>query len=145
MDPALDPAMPDGRRVNTRAAAETARELLTKSSQNLNEVWRHCILQLFDDYSSSLRSSEPAHGLLLPEPPPTGDSRVDAALAALTEHLARCDGWSPPAWVRDLNRYAQPSWFVAGLRSLEATAIQESPLSFRKRGIFITAGALSRR
>lgn len=119
-------------------------ELLTADPENLIEVWRHGILQLFADYNGALHIGEPAHELLIVEPPRTGDSRVDAALAALTEHLARRDGWTPPAWVTDPARYAQPWWFVAGLRSLEATAIQESPLSFRKRGIFITAAALSR-
>lgn len=136
--------MPTGHRINTVAAAEVAREILAQDRENLTDAWRHSILQLLDDYTGALRSGDPASELLIPEPPPTGDGRIDAALAALTEHLARRDGWTPPAWVTDPARYAQPWWFVAGLRSLEATAIQESPLSFRKRGIFITAAALHR-
>ncbi len=136
--------MPTGQRMNTTDAAEVAREILAQDRENLTDAWRHSILQLFDDYTGARCSGQPARELLIPEPPPTGDSRVDAALAALSEHLARRDGWTPPHWVTDPSRYAQPWWFVAGLRSLEAAAIQESPLSFRKRGIFITAGALNR-
>lgn len=136
--------MADRRRINTAAAAVLARDLLAEHPGNLTAVWRHTVLQLLDDYNGSLRSGERAHELFIPEPPPTGDSRVDSALAALGEYLARRDGWAAPAWVTDPARYAQPWWFVAGLRSLEATAIQESPLPFRKRGVFITAKALSR-
>jgi hypothetical protein len=35
-------------------------------------------------------------------------------------------------------------WFVTPLWGMHATALQESPPSFRTRGVFITAGALSR-
>jgi hypothetical protein len=77
-------------------------------------------------------------------PSPTGDSRVDAALAGLAEHLARRDGWPPPKWTFEEARYAQPWWFVANVRSWHALAIQESPLAFRKRGVFLTASALER-
>lgn len=136
--------MADHRRIDTAAASALARELLAQHPDNLTDVWRHSVLQLLDDYNGAQRVGEQAHELLLPEPPPTGDSRVDSALAALAEYLARRDGWAAPAWVNDPARYAQPWWFVAGLRSLEATAVQESPLPFRKRGIFITARALSR-
>jgi hypothetical protein len=69
---------------------------------------------------------------------------VDAALAALGEHLSRRDGWERPAWVVDPAREAEPWWFVTSLRGMHARALVESPLSFRKRGIFITNGALDR-
>lgn len=132
------------RRFDTGAAAAVARELLAEDPDNLTAVWRHSILQLLDDYEGARRRDERAPELFSPEPPSTGNNRVDSALAALTEYLARRDDWEAPDWVTDPARYAEPWWFVAGLRSLEATAVQESPLSFRKRGIFITARALSR-
>jgi hypothetical protein len=77
-------------------------------------------------------------------PPATGDVRVDAALAGLAEHLARHDGWTPPLWAFEEQRTAKPWWFVSGLKSWEATAMVESPLAFRKRGVFLTASALER-
>lgn len=131
-------------RLTTTGAARLASALVVENPADLNRVWRHAILQLLDDYEAARRNGEPAHELLLPEPPPTGDARIDAALAALAEHLGRRDGWVPPTWVTDPARYAEPWWFVAGLPSLEATTIQQSPLAFRKRGLFITAAALSR-
>jgi hypothetical protein len=35
-------------------------------------------------------------------------------------------------------------WFVAGLENLKAIALAESPLPYRWRKIFVTAGFLSR-
>jgi hypothetical protein len=37
-----------------------------------------------------------------------------------------------------------PWWFVTTLKGLHPRALVESPLSFRKRGVFITGGALQR-
>jgi len=74
----------------------------------------------------------------------TGDRRVDAALAALGEHLSRRDGWPTPRWVTDPQLEAVPWWFVTALKGLHPRALVESPLSFRKRGVFITNGALQR-
>ena len=67
-----------------------------------------------------------------------------AAIAGLAEHLARHDGWAPPRWVFDEWRYATPWWFVSGVRSWHAAALVESPLAFRKRGVFLTESALER-
>jgi hypothetical protein len=112
----------------------------------LRDVWRHAVLQMLDDYASVMRHRGTAAAAAMWAQPPhlTGDRRVDAALAALGEHLARQDGWTPPAWVVDPRREAEPWWFVTALRGLHARALVESPLSFRKRGVFITSGALDR-
>jgi hypothetical protein len=74
----------------------------------------------------------------------TGDARVDAAFAAMAEHLGRRDGWQVPAWTREPQREALPWWFVTELRGLHPRALVESPSSFRRRGVFITRGALER-
>jgi hypothetical protein len=77
-------------------------------------------------------------------PRDTGDSRVDAAFAAMAECLARRDGWAVPAWAWLPEREAWPWWFVTDLRWLHPRALVESPSSFRRRSVFITDGALSR-
>lgn len=77
-------------------------------------------------------------------PRSTGDSRVDAAFAAMAEYLARRDGWQVPSWARLPEREAWPWWFVTDLRGLHPRALVESPSSFRRRGVFITSGALDR-
>ncbi|MCM3885056.1 hypothetical protein [Frankia sp. R82] len=126
-------------------AAAVAAGMLSVDSR-LQDVWRHAVIQLLDDYTSVLRHQgmEAAQAMWSNQPRPSGDRRVDAAFAALGEHLARRDGWPAPRWVRDPALEAVPWWFVTALRGLHPRALVESPLSFRKRGIFITRGALQR-
>ena len=112
----------------------------------LSDVWRYCVVQLLDDYMSELQhhGSETAARMWQRPPALTGDSRIDAAFAALAEHCARHDGSRVPAWAADPAREASEWWFVTDLRGLHPTALVESPLSFRKRGVFITRDALVR-
>jgi hypothetical protein len=77
-------------------------------------------------------------------PRATGDTRVDAAFAAMAEYLARRDEWTVPSWARLPEREAWPWWFVSDLRGMHPRALVESPSSFRRRGVFITSGALER-
>lgn len=82
--------------------------------------------------------------MLREEPPPAGDENWDSYLAALAEHVATRRGWPAPGWSAEPRRFLSQFWFPEGLSLLEALAIRESPASFRRRGIFIRAGALSR-
>lgn len=126
-------------------AAAAAAEML-RAGESLRRVWRYAIVQMLDDYQSVLRrdGANEAAQMWQAEPATTGDVRVDAAFAALGEHLARRDGWPAPAWVSESRREAVPWWFVTDLRGLHPQALVESPLSFRRRGVFITHGALER-
>lgn len=126
-------------------AATCAAQALGGESGQRSDAFR-CVLQLLDDYTRAIRDAGSAAGIALFQdpPPPTGDSGVDAAIAALAEHLARRDGWQPPSWAFDERRYAEPWWFVSGVRAWHAIALVESPLAFRKRGVFLTSSALER-
>lgn len=126
-------------------AASVAAELIS-AHHRLAQVWRFAVIQLLDDYDSGLRHNgiEAAAAMWVDPPRATGDARVDAALAALAEYLAQRDGWPVPVWAEDPQREAMPWWFVTELRGLHARAFVESPLSFRRRGVFITRGALER-
>jgi len=127
-------------------AAEAARNASAElaAGTGLPAAFR-CLLQLLDDYRRAQRLGVPAAANLFQQrPDETGDNRVDAALAGLAEHLARRDGWLPPAWAFEQERYARPWWFVSGVRSWHALALVESPLAFRKRGVFLTGAALDR-
>jgi hypothetical protein len=112
----------------------------------LAEVWRFALVQLLDDYRSVLahEGQRAAAAMWQALPRPTGDVRVDAAFAALAEHLARRDGWPVPQWVPESGPEAEPWWFVTELRGLHPRALVESPSSFRRRGVFITGDALER-
>ena len=72
-----------------------------------------------------------------------GDRRYDALLAAIAEYLCARSGMLAPAWVEDEYRFLEQWWFVSGIKSLHADAIANSPISFSRRGVFITAGALT--
>jgi hypothetical protein len=126
-------------------AALLADELLLEG-ESLQSVWRYAIIQLLDDYAHDLSRSgaSVASQRFTREPPATRSAEVDAALAALAEHLARRDDWPLPDWARKPGRYSAKWWFVTPLRGMHPTALQESPPSFRTRGVFITASALSR-
>jgi hypothetical protein len=137
--------------VKTRAfetadqAAASAAAMLA-DGERLSRLWRYVFAQMLDDYTSVLHHAgiSAAAQMWTDEPRGTGDSRVDAAFAAMAEYLARRDGWTPPSWARLSQREAWPWWFVTDLRGLHAQALVESPSSFRRRGVFITSGALDR-
>lgn len=128
-------------------AAEAARGAAAELAGDggLSGAYR-CLMQLLDDYRRAHRGQGVQAAARLFDDPPAeiGDVRVDAAFAALAEHLARQDGWTPPLWAFDESRQAKPWWFVSGVRSWHAMALVESPLAFRKRGVFLTASALDR-
>ena len=127
-----------------QAAASAAAMLI--DGERLSRLWRYVFAQLLDDYTSVLHhaGTQAAAQMWWQAPRDTGDSRVDAAFAAMAEYLARKDGWTVPSWARLPGREAWPWWFVTDLRGLHPWALVESPSSFRRRGVFITSGALNR-
>lgn len=126
-------------------AAAVAADMLA-DGERLSRLWRYVFAQMLDDYTSVLHHSgvSAAARMWAEAPRTTGDTRVDAAFAAMAEYLARRDGWTVPSWARLPEREAWPWWFVTDLRGLHAQALVESPSSFRRRGVFITSGALER-
>ena len=76
-------------------------------------------------------------------PLPTGDRRYDALLASLVEYSCVHHGIKPQGWVDDSSRFLEEWWFVSGMKSLHANAMVHSPISFKRRGVFITEGALT--
>lgn len=123
-------------------AVEDARRLLAEGAHG-RALWRHTVLQLLDDYESARRHGADAPSLLASRPDLLGDVRVDAALAGLVEHLAERDGWSAPSWVDEPGRLAD-RWLVSELPGFLEQAERETPSAFRKHGVLITSGALSR-
>jgi hypothetical protein len=81
--------------------------------------------------------------MVLPEPPPTGDDRYDALLAAIVEFACARHSMVAPSWVDDPDRFLAKWWFISGMLSLHADAIAHSPISFARRGVFVTEDALT--
>lgn len=68
----------------------------------------------------------------------------DAYLGAVAEHLAMKYGLPVPEWVDEPYRFLTKPFFAGGLENLKAILLVESPQSFRRRQIFVSANALSR-
>ena len=73
-----------------------------------------------------------------------GDERANAYHAAVAEHLALSHRLPIPAWVNAPERFLRAPYFPAGLESLKATLLVESPTAFRRRLIFVDRNPLSR-
>ena len=95
-------------------------------------------MDLVDAYRRSL---DPALLLL---PPVRGlPLRPKALLASIVLALAQESAMDAPAWA-ERSYFLPQAWFPAGLESLKATAICESPLAFRRNNIFVHANFLDR-
>ncbi len=131
---------------NTVKTAARACVRLLEEGLSLDQLWRYCVLQLLDDYVSTVkRAGIPvAQRMFADEPDPTGSLEIDASFAALCEWLANRDDWVPPDWVRLANRYLVDPWFPDDNKIFHAQALLESPAPFEERNIFVTLSGLSR-
>lgn len=129
------------------SAAGNARRAwqLLAAGERLDEGWRFGILQSLDDYTSTVRRGGPELGaaVFAEEPARTGSAELDAAFAALADHLAERDGWPVPAWALDPSRTVA-SWYAGVPSIFHDEADRESPRAFRQRGILITSRSLDR-
>jgi len=105
------------------------------------EPWRLAVRDFLDDF---LRAEPALRQALLTDEPPPFDDVGDVYLAALAEHLAFHHDLVRPAWSVDPRRFLSRMWFASEAPGLQATAIQQSPAAFRRRGLFIGATTLQR-
>jgi hypothetical protein len=106
------------------------------------EDLRFAVRELLDEFA--LRGRDDLRAAALAEEPASVDSHVDAYLGALAEHLARTCGLPVPRWALSESRTLDHMWFPGVARGFRPTALRESPAAFRRRGIFIARGALTR-
>ena len=128
------------------AADNAARcAVLLAAGDSAEACWRFGILQTLDDYASTLRrgGTELAAEVFAAEPARTGSVQLDAAFAALADHLAERDGWTAPAWALDTARRTH-GWYPAVPAIFRAEAERDSPRAFRQRGILVTGRSLDR-
>ncbi len=71
------------------------------------------------------------------------DPRTDAYLAALAEYFASAHEVPAPPWADEPGRFLYRIWWPR-YPGLWARVIVESPAAFRRRGILLGAGMLSR-
>jgi hypothetical protein len=141
--PYVPPADVGVRHTAAGNAAECAGLLADGDSPD--DCWRFGILQTLDDYNSTLRRGGPrlASQVFADEPAPTGSTRLDAAFAALADHLAQRDGWTAPVWADDPKRQAD-GWYPDVPAIFKDEADRDSPPPFRRRGVWITSRSLDR-
>ncbi len=106
------------------------------------EDLRFAVRELLDEFA--LRGRDDLRAAALAEEPVHVDAHVDAYLGALAEHLARTSRLPVPRWALSDSRTLDHMWFPGVARGFRPTALRESPAAFRRRGIFIARGALSR-
>ena len=92
---------------------------------------------VFEFLRGAQEDKHPLVLLVAAEPPPTGDVRFDALLAAIAEDLCVHAGEAPPSWVHDAGRFLDRAWWVSGLPSARAAALVHAPASFRRRGVML--------
>lgn len=108
------------------------------------EELRFAVRELLDEFKL-LPRVDLRERAIATRPPPTGDPRADAYLGALAEHLAVVNDLERPGWSIEPERFLERFWFPHLLPAFRPLAIAQSPAAFRRRGIFIAAGALDRR
>lgn len=121
----------------SQSAAGVARRVLG------GDDFRVAVRELLDEFGL-LVSDGQRRRALAERPDTTGEVRHDAYLGALAEHLAARHGLDRPAWAVEPDRFLHRFWFVSDVSGFRALAIAQSPAAFRRRGIFIAAGALQR-
>jgi hypothetical protein len=72
------------------------------------------------------------------------DKKYAAYIAAAVEELCYRNNMDIPEWVFDKKYRLKEPFFVGGLESLKAFLIAESPVSFRRRNIFVSENVLKR-
>ncbi len=101
-------------------------------------------LREFLDEFYALESPDDQFQAIAAEPPHLDHATADAYLAAVAEHLALLNNFDPPQWTQQQRRFLKRPFFPAGLESVKALCIKESPTAFRRRMIFVDANPLSR-
>lgn len=102
------------------------------------DSWKTHLFNFVDEF----RRTADARLALLP-PPPSTDKRIAALLASTVRVLCEELGIATPRWAM-LRHFLPKPWFLAGMNSLKASALLESPLPYRANNIFAHANILDR-
>src|SRR5882724_12058671 len=107
------------------------------------EKLRFCLAGFLDDFYLDA-SKESRARRTAQDPGLTDDSKMNALLGAVGEHLAiRWNVGAPPAWTNRPERFLDKPWFM-GHDRMKGFLLAESPLAFRRRFIFTETEPLRR-
>jgi hypothetical protein len=136
----------------SRRAPTRKRETAARRPRTLREAaaWGAAVGRrdaMLREFLDEFYQAAPGHraAMLAQEPAPIADDdRANAYYAAVAEHLALAHGLEVPSWALEPGRFLRKPYFPAGLESLKATLLVESPPAFRRRMIFVDADPLYR-
>lgn len=121
----------------TQSLAGVARRV--RSGEDFHPVVR----EFLDEFA--LRGSDGSRAEAIAERPgATGESRQDAYLGALAEHLAVTHGLERPSWSVEPDRFLPHFWFVSETPGFRAISIAQAPAAFRRRNVFVPERSLHR-
>jgi len=102
------------------------------------DSWKTHLFDLVDEF----RRTADTRLILLP-PPASADTKIIALLNSTVRALCNEVEITPPSWALRRHFLSTP-WFLAGMNSLKASALLESPLPFRANNIFVHSNFLER-
>ena len=70
----------------------------------------------------------------LAESPPPTNTRWDALLAAVVEHVARLHGQPLPTWLDEPARFLDPPWVISRNPAIAADSVHYAPPAFQRHG-----------
>lgn len=125
----------------SNARPRTLREVAARAtpSEPIDVLLREFLDEFYVEPAKAQRQR-----MLVDEPAASGNPLADAYLAAVAEHLAFRYALDVPEWALAETRFLHAPWFPAGLESLKAITLVESPTAFRRRLIFVDRDPLSR-
>lgn len=121
-----------------RARGESLREISRRISEGEEDSWKTWLFNFVDAYRKN-----PHAGLADDAPVPGISPRMLCLLASTVERLCEETRAPVPWWTAGARPLPEP-WFVAGIESLKAFSLVESPAAFRKRNIFVFGNFLDR-
>ncbi|MCB0391860.1 MAG: hypothetical protein KDD58_11245 [Bdellovibrionales bacterium] len=93
--------------------------------------WKIHLMEMVDEF----RKTKDMRIFLLP-PDSCCPEKINALIAATVIELCDEQGFQTPEWALSIKPLEEP-WFVSEMNSLKASALLESPFSFRCKNIFV--------
>jgi hypothetical protein len=106
------------------------------------EDFHYAVREFLDEFA--LRDDNGRAKAIAEQPELMGDTRQDAYLGALAEHLAVAHDLARPRWSVEPERFLDRFWFVSDVRGFRAVSIAQAPAAFRRRGVFVPERSLHR-
>ena len=99
------------------------------------------VIQLADDLAHESAAIRVA--LSVTPPPPVGDSRFDALIAAVTDYRLTSARAPRPEWLASAKYRLVDPWDVESVPALRADARKQTPASIRRHGIYLAESELA--